>query len=213
MYKQVETKTFGNCIVQTFDTSDFNVLALNNVSQSTALDEQWNTRFGQQYMYLGARIKMTFLNQVNPTSSTTIKPIQVRVLILEGYKLEQTQPPTSLMDMWTNVASEQVNWADMANTPQTMFLTVDTKRYKTWYDKIHTVGIGRNSANGWGLDTYNFSFWPKKKINCQQLLNGGQAQDRMFYIVYFTYDRNVEGEIPDTPIKATLCWKSYWKDP
>lgn len=213
MYKEVETKTKGACITQLFNSNNFNVLNVTEIAQSTLLEEQWNTRYGQQYMYLGTRFRLDFVPQPS-AGAATIKPILIRVMVVEGKKQGQAFAPGVDDNIFTNVASEQTTWSLIAGTPATMFYPIDTKKYKTHYDKIHHAGVGRNSANGWAIDTFRFNIWPKVKINCEAVAQGDLEQDRCFYLLYWVYDPNlIGGGEGDTDVKAAVSYKTYWKDP
>lgn len=213
MYKEVETKTLGACITGLFNSNQFNAANITNIAQSTLLTEQWNTRYGQQYMYLGTRFRLDFVPQPS-AGAATIKPILIRVMVVEGKKQGQAFAIGTDDNVFTNVASEQTTWSLIAGTPATMFYPIDTKKYKTHYDRIHTAGKGANSANGWAIDTFKFAIWPKVKINCEQDAQGDLEQDRQFYLLYWVYDPNlIGGGEGDTDVKVALSYKTYFKDP
>lgn len=213
MYKEVETKTIGACTTQLFGSNDYNGFLLTDIPQSTLLAEQWKTRYGQQYMYLGTRFRFDFVAQPS-AGAATIKPILIRIIVIEGTKQFQAFAPSSSDNIFTATDSTQTSWDNIAGTPATMFYPIDKKKYKTHYDKIHTCGTGRNSANGWAIDTWKFAIWPKVKINCEQTLNGDLEQDRMFYALYFIWDPNlIGGGEGDTDVKVGYSFKTYFKDP
>jgi len=213
MYKEVETKTVGQCTTQLFNSNDYNGFQITDIAQSSALSEEWNKRFGQQYMYLGTRFRFDFIAQPSQGGSV-IKPILIRVVVIEGTKQNQAFAPGVDDNIFTDTNSEQTTWSLIAGTPATMFYPIDKKKYKTHYDKIHTCGTGRNSANGWGIDTWRFKIWPKVKINCEQTANGDLEQDRQFYCLYWIYDPNLIGAAEgDTDCKVGYSWKTYFKDP
>lgn len=216
MYKEVETKTLGACTTQLFNSNDYNGFGITDIQQSSSstrlLSEEWKTRYGQQYMYLGTRFRFDFVAQPSQGAST-IKPILIRVLVIEGRKQGQAFAPGIGDNIFTDTNSEQTTWTAIAGTPATMFYPIDKKKYKTHYDKIHTCGTGRNSANGWAIDTFKFAIWPKVKINCEQELNGDLNQDRDFYCLYWVYDPNLIGGEGDTDVKVGYSWKTYFKDP
>jgi len=134
MYREVETKTIGGCTTQLFNSNDYNGFALTDIGQSTStsrlLAEEWNKRYGQQYMYVGTRIRMDFIAQPSGGSST-IKPILVRVVVIEGMLQGGAFAPGTSDDIFTDYKSEQTNWDAIKGTPAVISYPIDTKKYKT----------------------------------------------------------------------------------
>lgn len=102
----------------------------------------------------------------------------------------------------------------MEQTPAVLDYRVDSKMYKVLYDRKKLMGAGSNASNGYG--SASFDIWARcnKKVNVVQTSNGDGEQDRMLYLVYFTYDPYIIGtEFPPAPYTLACTWKTYFKDP
>lgn len=214
--KTAETKTYGVCeTVDNLGTCYWE--PLNYVTPYTAgtgpSNEQFQTRFGQQYHLVGFRLKMAFSNY--PAEGVaSIKPLMVRVVIVEAYKEQATIKPTSLTPMFIDGQSERVDWADIGLTMASMCYKIDHKKYRTVKDQVFVLGNGSNSANGWAIKMLDWWVPIKKDINCDEMNTGDLQQDRCYYFGYWAYDPQLPNtELIPGPVRMSWAKKTYWKDP
>lgn len=217
VFKTAETKTYGTC--ETYDNPGTCYWeTLNNVTMypagSTVSTEQFQTRFGQKYHLVGFRIKMLFSNYPTAAPGSAIKPIMVRIVLIEAKSEQATIKPTSTTPMFIDGKSERVDWLDIGNTYASMAYKIDHKKYKTIRDQTFVVGLGRNSANGWGAQPIDWWVPIKKDVNCDETLAGDLQQDRSYYFGFWAYDPQIPATELEPPItRMSWAWKTYWKDP
>lgn len=237
----VETKHRGECLsrVCTTDntlwpstTVDLFPIALCDIDAypiAGGADLQANTRYGQEYLYLGTKIDL-FLAPCNNFSNTTTavtsglisKQIYVRVLICSNRRnIRASQAPLATDRIWCDHNDDDVDLDPTSNQiASSMSQKLDKKKYNTHYDKIFPLA-------GWGPGAakhISFFFKPGKngpcKIKCDQDLTGNGNQDKRFWIFWVAYDPEITGSgigggavVPVKQYKTALTWHTLFKDP
>jgi len=215
--KETETRTIGECLVSTrdaLDTTSYNVLQLNNIAQQASYDNtsRWNFREGLEYFLVGSRINFHFINYSNGAVGSFVRPMFFRVMVIEAKTQLSTITPSSATQMFVNPESDTVSFSAIENKLACMNYKIDNKRFKTHFDRIIKVGHDGN-GNGIGVVKKWLKF--NTKVKCREEFSGDALQDKMFYLVWFSYDPYQSvGETPGpTYWQYQLVWKTYFKDP
>jgi len=236
--KQVETKTVGGCYSFICNTENtvfpgstvgFNALGLNDITIHSDSNEQWNTRYGKQYIYLGTQLKFAFGQTENATLADVTNPtialqraIMVRILVVSNKRnMRGTATPLATDAIWLDQQNTNVAFEPTANgTLNVLSYRLDPKLYTVHHDKVVSLGGG---GNGFGSKMVNMWLKPPKngkKINCNDDLAGDGGQDVRYWVFWVAYDPAAPGAgIEPAPAedvkyyKAAVCFKTYFKDP
>jgi len=215
LYKQVETKTLGECDFVSLNNNSFYWRSLNTVPAYDGLstNQQFNSRFGQAYQLLGFKLDFVFSNDI---AGSVFRPMMIRMVVIEAKGEESTVFPSTGLNMFIKQDSSRIGWATspgIQNTMDGISLPIDYKLYKTILDKTFVMGSGATASNGSAMKHFKTWIPINKRVNCNQMNTGVFQQDRQYFCGIWMYDPDLITNPNTRDWYCSQSWKTYWKDP
>lgn len=209
--RNVEKKAIGSVINGSTAHAIMSAVALNDVQGIPATGNIWNLREGQEYLLTSIQIRMAFIPEVTP-GEPAIYPFLVRVAVVAYESLNNSTfgTPTNSTNFLTNVNLTNQSVFTNTNQYQSMTYPIDRSVFNVYHDRVYKVGA---VGNGQDIKTVAINVPIMKKVKTTGNAEGALAQDRRFFLLYWSYCPQLLVAGESTPTYG-ISWnyKTFYRD-